>query len=86
MSNRKQGSLVMDDCRLHSDPMTSDTQGYIKSADKVLAVAPNPLSIQHIPQLNPKAKKKLATQSSEWKGLSSNATINSNNDIGSFNQ
>jgi hypothetical protein len=36
--------------------MTLETQSAIKSAEKVLVVAPNPLSIQHIRQLNAKAE------------------------------
>ena len=56
MRNLKNGSLVIAGCGLHPGHMTLETQSAIKSAEKVLVVAPNPLSIQHIRQLNAKAE------------------------------
>lgn len=56
MSNNTKGSLVIAGCGLHPGHMTLETRGYIEAADKVLVVAPNPLSIQHIRDINPKAE------------------------------
>ncbi len=51
-----QGRLIVAGCGLHPGHMTLETQSHIKVADKVLLVAPNPLSIQHIIQINPKTE------------------------------
>lgn len=48
----KQGSLTIAGCGLHPGHMTLETESLIKNAEKVLLVAPNPLSIQHIITLN----------------------------------
>ncbi|MCW9015510.1 MAG: SAM-dependent methyltransferase, partial [Kangiellaceae bacterium] len=48
-----QGRLTIVGCGLHPGHMTMETESHIKNADIVLVVAPNPLSIQHIRQLNP---------------------------------
>jgi len=56
MENQTKGSLIIAGCGLHPGHMTLETQGHIKAADKVLVVAPNPLSIQHILTLNPNAE------------------------------
>lgn len=48
----KQGSLTIAGCGLHPGHMTLETESLIKNAEKVLLVAPNPLSIQHIISLN----------------------------------
>ena len=48
-----QGRLTIVGCGLHPGHMTMETESHIKNADIVLVVAPNPLSIQHICQLNP---------------------------------
>ncbi len=50
------GSLVIVGCGLHPGHMTLETESQIKSAELVLVVAPNPLSIQHLRQLNPKVE------------------------------
>ncbi|BDX06794.1 SAM-dependent methyltransferase [Planctobacterium marinum] len=46
------GSLTIAGCGLHPGHMTLETESLIKNAEKVLLVAPNPLSIQHIISLN----------------------------------
>nr|WP_256435590.1 SAM-dependent methyltransferase [Aliikangiella sp. G2MR2-5] len=50
------GRLTVVGCGLHPGHMTSESESYISKADKVLVVAPNPLSIQHIRGLNPCAE------------------------------
>jgi len=47
------GRLTVVGCGLHPGHMTLEAKSHIEDADKVLLVAPNPLSIQHIIQLNP---------------------------------
>ncbi|MBT1064667.1 methylase [Bowmanella sp. Y26] len=47
------GRLTIAGCGLHPGHMTLETQSLIQTAEVVLLVAPNPLSIQHILQLNP---------------------------------
>jgi uroporphyrin-III C-methyltransferase len=49
----KKGRLTITGCGLHPGHMTLETQSLIQTAESVLLVAPNPLSIQHIRQLNP---------------------------------
>ncbi|ALS99684.1 SAM-dependent methyltransferase [Lacimicrobium alkaliphilum] len=49
----KKGRLTIAGCGLHPGHMTLETQSLIQTAESVLLVAPNPLSIQHIRQLNP---------------------------------
>lgn len=49
----EQGSLTIAGCGLHPGHMTLETKTLIENAEKVLLVAPNPLSIQHIIGLNP---------------------------------
>ncbi|GGO64489.1 SAM-dependent methyltransferase [Bowmanella pacifica] len=49
----KKGRLTIAGCGLHPGHMTLETQSLIQTAEVVLLVAPNPLSIQHILQLNP---------------------------------
>lgn len=51
-----QGRLTIVGCGLHPGHMTMETESHIKNADIVLVVAPNPLSIQHICQINPKVE------------------------------
>lgn len=48
----KHGSLTIAGCGLHPGHMTLETESLIKNAEKVLLVAPNPLSVQHIIGLN----------------------------------
>lgn len=48
----KNGSLTIAGCGLHPGHMTLETESLIKNAEKVLLVAPNPLSIQHIISIN----------------------------------
>lgn len=48
-----QGALDIVGCGLHPGQMTLETVGIIQAADRVLVVAPNPLSNQHIQSLNP---------------------------------
>jgi len=50
------GSLVIAGCGLHPGHMTLESKSHIESADKVLLVAPNPLSIHHIQTLNPRVE------------------------------
>jgi len=51
-TDNPKGSLVIAGCGLHPGHMTLETESYIKNAELVLVVAPNPLSIQHIRKLN----------------------------------
>ncbi|XOV79411.1 MAG: SAM-dependent methyltransferase [Aestuariibacter sp.] len=51
--SEKQGSLIIAGCGLHPGHMTLETKSVIENAEKVLLVAPNPLSIRHIIELNP---------------------------------
>ena len=55
MSQAK-GSLTIAGCGLHPGHMTLETESLIKGAEKVLLVAPNPISIQHILTLNKDAE------------------------------
>lgn len=55
MSQNK-GRLTIAGCGLHPGHMTLETINLIKSADKVLVVCPNPLSIAQIMELNQNAE------------------------------
>lgn len=48
----EKGSLTIAGCGLHPGHMTLETKALIENAEKVLLVAPNPLSVQHIIGLN----------------------------------
>lgn len=50
------GKLTIAGCGLHPGHMTLEAKSHIESAEIVLLVAPNPLSIQHILTLNPKVE------------------------------
>ncbi|WP_168171450.1 SAM-dependent methyltransferase [Lacimicrobium sp. SS2-24] len=52
MKDTHNGRLTIAGCGLHPGHMTLETQSLIEAAETVLLVAPNPLSIQHIRQLN----------------------------------
>lgn len=50
--SKRQGRLVIAGCGLHPGHVTTETLNAIASAERVMVVTPNPLSIAHIQSLN----------------------------------
>ncbi|WP_444994156.1 SAM-dependent methyltransferase [Aliikangiella sp. IMCC44359] len=51
--NLNKGKLTIVGCGLHPGHMTLETKSHLETAEIVLLVAPNPLTIQHVLSLNP---------------------------------
>jgi len=61
----KNGRLVLAGCGLHPGHITAETIKAITNAERVMVVAPNPLSVMHIQSLNPRVEN-LATAYDEF--------------------